>query len=190
MYEVGHNAGLEQSDSNPDYRDESFIIGYSHDDYKGLRMHFNRDKSWKLGWYSEIHISIYTTMTEDVTHNINLIGIADYSQRVKINILIQINSIHNSNNYDICFNPKSSVNSSIREGADKVLLTKKYEVYDSLDSNIKVELDNKDEYFLCNTQYRSNMRLWIENIKLSVSPAHDRVHIAKCTNIFFSENYN
>merc|ERR1712151_1158126 len=81
MHEVGHNMNFRHSgDSSVEYGDKSCLMGYSYfyDDYPA--MCFNGAKSWKLGWYSDGHMSIDTESSSNPSFSGSLIGINDYSK--------------------------------------------------------------------------------------------------------------
>jgi len=102
MHEIGHNLGLSHSD--PDYDDQSCIMGYTYDEENGPKMCFNGAKSWQLGWYSDAHMSIDASLAAEWEYyEINLVGIANFNERSYEKAIIHINGTSDGNEYFIQF---------------------------------------------------------------------------------------
>lgn len=130
MHEVGHNLGLAHSgqDGEGDYGDISGVMGAvpGKDD---LRMCYNAQKNYQLGWYQDKTESINPLDGKRREYILN--GISDYKRNKNALVVLRLQQtrLQTDNqvqqDFYVGFNRKSGINSDVAEDGNKVTIIRK-----------------------------------------------------------------
>ena len=125
MHEIGHNIGLSHSHDETSYGDGSCLMGASPEITNGPRKCFNGPKSWQLGWYHAIKLSIDV---EKISGNYyQLYGISDYDKEIlQLSFTaIKLTNTADSLDYYLTFNSKRGITIDTEDGENSVLVSRR-----------------------------------------------------------------